>query len=164
MTHFTKSCLWCNISFDTEWETKDYCSRAHKEQASRYRKRLRENRTHQVITKQCIGCGVNFTTWSTTKTYCSPDCRQWVRTQMKNERDRAYLNAKSPALKNRLYWRDKGICQICQQPIDTDLKYPDPKSFSIDHIVPRSVKPDHTFENLRSTHLRCNLRRGNTPA
>lgn len=55
--------------------------------------------------------------------------------------------------------RDKGICQICGQPVDaTDIqrghvmrKYP-----SLDHIVPLSKGGTHTWDNVQLAHMGCN--------
>lgn len=164
MAKFTRSCELCGTLFETEWETKSYCSRSHKEQAREQRKRIREGKTKTQYDRKCIGCGTDFITTNQAKVYCTSDCQRWVRDQLRQERDRHYRNQKTQPFKNRLYWRDKGLCGICHQPIDTALTYPHPMSFSIDHIIPRSVKPDHTFNNLRSTHLKCNMERGNKPA
>lgn len=55
--------------------------------------------------------------------------------------------------------RDGWICQICFQPVDSSLKYPDRMSKSLDHIVLLSHGGDHTYSNVRLTHLVCNLER-----
>ena len=49
------------------------------------------------------------------------------------------------------------ICGICGQPVDKSLKYPDPGSPTIDHIVPlsRGGHPS-SLENLQLAHFRCN--------
>lgn len=49
------------------------------------------------------------------------------------------------------------ICAICGQPVDKSLKFPDPMSPSIDHIIP-IAKGGHpaALENLQLTHLKCN--------
>jgi 5-methylcytosine-specific restriction endonuclease McrA len=49
-------------------------------------------------------------------------------------------------------------CGICGQAIDYRLAWPDPDSFSVDHIVPLSHAPHLAEEpsNLRAAHLRCN--------
>jgi 5-methylcytosine-specific restriction endonuclease McrA len=53
-------------------------------------------------------------------------------------------------------------CWLCSQPIDYQLDWPDPQSFSVDHAQPLSTHP-HLAEdpgNLRSAHLSCNSSRG----
>ena len=56
---------------------------------------------------------------------------------------------------------DGDDCQLCHDPIDFDLAYPDPMSRSIDHISPLSTGGWHTIENLQLAHLRCNVSKGN---
>jgi hypothetical protein len=61
--------------------------------------------------------------------------------------------------------RRSQICGICGEAIDMDLRWPDPKSFSADHIEtvkalplndPRLTDP----RNMRPSHLGCNSSRG----
>lgn len=49
-------------------------------------------------------------------------------------------------------------CCICSQPIDYDLSYPNPLSFSVQHVIARSIRPDLTFDvtNCKAAHLDCN--------
>lgn len=49
------------------------------------------------------------------------------------------------------------ICSICGRPIDMSLKFPDPWSMTIDHIVPVN-KGGHPSDsdNLAPAHFRCN--------
>ena len=56
------------------------------------------------------------------------------------------------------------VCPACGQAIDLDIKWPDPRSCSIDEIVPVS-KGGSAFklDNCRLMHLKCNESRGNRP-
>ena len=49
------------------------------------------------------------------------------------------------------------ICGICGQPVDMHLKWPDPMSKTIDHIIP-VAKGGHpsAIENLQLAHFKCN--------
>jgi hypothetical protein len=53
-------------------------------------------------------------------------------------------------------------CWICGEPIDYRLKYPHPKSFSIDHMLSARDRPDLIMvqQNWRSAHMGCNAYRG----
>jgi 5-methylcytosine-specific restriction endonuclease McrA len=162
MEQFTRKCQWCLKEFQTEWATKEYCTRSHKEQARMLRKRNRQARKpSQIFIKECIGCGHNFSTKRTDKLYCTKDCREWITQQIKRERDKAYHNARTPSFKRRIFFASDGACGICNQPIDLRLKWPDPMSYSIDHIVPRSLGGSHAANNLRAAHNKCNASRGN---
>ncbi len=50
----------------------------------------------------------------------------------------------------------------CLMPIDYNLRSPHPDSFSVDHALPVSERPDlaEDPENFRPSHLDCNKRRG----
>lgn len=55
-------------------------------------------------------------------------------------------------------------CCLCGQPIDYTLEYPDPGSFTVQHILSRSTHP-HLAEdpgNLDAAHKRCNEHAGNS--
>lgn len=55
-----------------------------------------------------------------------------------------------------VYKRDGGICGICG-------KFVQKKEFSIDHIIPISKGGSHTYDNVQTAHLNCNIARGNRP-
>jgi len=53
-------------------------------------------------------------------------------------------------------------CWLCGQPINYHLTWPNPDSFTVDHVAPRHTHR-HLAEdpaNLRAAHLRCNVSRG----
>jgi 5-methylcytosine-specific restriction endonuclease McrA len=53
-----------------------------------------------------------------------------------------------------------GSCGLCGEPIDPDLKHPDPMSKSVDHIIPLSKGGAHEQTNLQWAHLFCNVSKG----
>lgn len=57
--------------------------------------------------------------------------------------------------------RDGWKCGICRRKVDRTLPYPDPRSPSLDHIIPLSERGPHTYANCRITHLGCNTARSN---
>lgn len=52
------------------------------------------------------------------------------------------------------------VCALCGMPIDKSLKYPDPMSISIDHIIPVTLGGKSTLDNLQAAHLVCNKAKG----
>lgn len=52
------------------------------------------------------------------------------------------------------------VCALCGMPLDKSLKYPDPMSISIDHIIPVAMGGRSTLDNLQPTHLICNKEKG----
>lgn len=49
--------------------------------------------------------------------------------------------------------RDKGICGICNLPIE--------ERGTIDHVVSISNGGQHTWDNVQLAHFLCNVRKGN---
>lgn len=67
---------------------------------------------------------------------------------------------------DEIFERDGWRCQVPEclfrsRVIPRSIKYPDPRSASVDHIVPLSIEPDDTSANKRASHLKCNVARGN---
>jgi 5-methylcytosine-specific restriction endonuclease McrA len=49
------------------------------------------------------------------------------------------------------------VCHLCGGPIDPSLRFPDPASLTVDHVVPVSRGGNMTdAANLRPAHFRCN--------
>ena len=62
----------------------------------------------------------------------------------------------------RIVLASQSICGICGKPVDKSLKYPDPMSATVDHIIPVSMNGDPTsLDNLQLAHRCCNLAKGN---
>jgi 5-methylcytosine-specific restriction endonuclease McrA len=59
-----------------------------------------------------------------------------------------------------IFKRDNWICGICNEFIDKELKWPDVKSVSLDHIIPVSKGGSHIRTNVQASHLGCNMRKG----
>jgi hypothetical protein len=55
-----------------------------------------------------------------------------------------------------IYERDKWRCQLCGEPVNRSLVYPDPKSASLDHVIPIAKGGGHTRVNCQLAHLGCN--------
>lgn len=51
-------------------------------------------------------------------------------------------------------------CSICGLPINYDLTFPDPWSFTIDHVTAIAKGGDSTPGNLSAAHLKCNRAKG----
>jgi 5-methylcytosine-specific restriction endonuclease McrA len=64
-------------------------------------------------------------------------------------------------LASEIFDRDDWICRICHRSIGRHYRFPDGLSASLDHVIPISKGGDHTRANVQSTHLRCNMRKGN---
>ena len=82
--------------------------------------------------------------------------------EQKNARRRARVRAAlvEKVLRETIGDRDGWKCQICNDPIDRTLHFPDPQSFSVDHVIPIARGGLHAYDNCQATHLMCNLRKG----
>jgi hypothetical protein len=87
--------------------------------------------------------------------------RDYIR--RKNGQNRAKrFNVARESFNNRdIFNRDRWICGICRRKISRKLRWPHPKSVSLDHIIPMSEGGPHTRANCRAAHVKCNLRRSN---
>ena len=70
---------------------------------------------------------------------------------------------RNPALRSQWEHNKKiilareSVCGICGQPVDKSLKYPDPMSATVDHIIPVSKRGDPVaLDNLQLAHRYCN--------
>lgn len=82
---------------------------------------------------------------------------------MKKKRNRPDLEGKEQGIykHNRKILRTTAtVCALCGMPIDKSLRYPNPMSISIDHIIPVALGGKSTIDNLQATHLICNKVKG----
>lgn len=62
---------------------------------------------------------------------------------------------------NDLAERQGWTCQLCHEPIDPGLYWPDMRAVTVDHVVSRSRGGSDDPSNLQLTHHICNSRKGN---
>jgi len=171
-----KLCLWCSTSFKTTYEIKIFCNRRCKEFAKQSRKNVKEstgielpaNRIrYRVITlyiRNCLNCDETLNTKKPHQLYCNQFCSDMSKETKRRQAGVSRFNkSQSPNITARIYYRDKGLCGICKEPIDLRLQYPNPMCLSIDHIIPVSLGGNNFQSNLQPSHLVCNTRRGNKP-
>ena len=61
---------------------------------------------------------------------------------------------------SKVFDRDGWVCKICGESIDKSLRWPDPGSVSLDHIIPLSKGGLHSYDNCQAAHFGCNSRKG----
>lgn len=85
---------------------------------------------------------------------------------MKSDEDRCkeYGVPYDPSItRAQVYAQSGWKCHLCGKRVVKRLKYPHPKSASLDHIVPlswRKDSPGHVWGNVSLAHLRCNQSKG----
>ena len=62
-----------------------------------------------------------------------------------------------PYTNNYIFNRDRWTCQLCGEKINKRLKWPNPRSKSLDHIMPLSKGGNDSPTNVQASHLRCNM-------
>lgn len=65
-----------------------------------------------------------------------------------------------PYTREEIAERDGYVCGLCGGGVDMELRWPDPHSPSIDHIVPLSRGGTDLKTNVQLAHLRCNVVKG----
>ena len=55
--------------------------------------------------------------------------------------------------------RARPACHICGEPINYTLKWPDPKCFVVDHIVPLAKGGRDVLSNKAAAHADCNSKK-----
>ena len=75
--------------------------------------------------------------------------------------DRVGQNGTQFTKNKQIILKTQTVCGICGQPVDMNLKYPDPLSPTIDHIIPLA-KGGHPSDlsNLQLAHRWCNRQKG----
>ena len=109
--------------------------------------------------RTCLRCLMSFTPRSARQTCCSTACR-W---RYESARRKLRLRGLSPEPISVivLHRRDGGRCSLCRRHVNLGLKYPHPRSATIDHIVPITMGGENTYQNAQLAHARCNTAKGN---
>ena len=161
-----RNCKQCNVRLiPSEYGFKEYCSVKCRKRAGYLRFREREIAERIKNPRHCPVCDELLPPESRPdKKFCSDSCKNTARsgTRMANRRLRVTVKGVPQRIDRVvIYERDGWVCQLCIEPIDRTLRYPDPMSVSLDHVVPVSLGGDNSAENLQASHFRCNLKKGN---
>jgi len=160
-------CLVCDALIPPTANLKrQFCSRKCTDAS--YMKRRNEKLLAEKVAnpRYCLVCDALIPPTATLqKKFCSNKCKQAARegTASATGRLRVTVNGVPQSIDRVvIYERDEWVCQLCMEPIDRTLRWPDPMCASIDHVVPVSMGGDNSAENLQASHLRCNVVKGNS--
>jgi endogenous inhibitor of DNA gyrase (YacG/DUF329 family) len=138
-----------------------FCSRSCKDRA-RKDQMIAERELAKPINRICMHCGTALPQkMRTDAIFCSQKCNYGAHALQRKLRARTGDEGKPGYLRAFICNRDKWMCGICGEPVDPELRHPDPRCVSLDHIIPVSHGGSNDLWNLRLTHLVCNLRRRN---
>lgn len=117
----------------------------------------------------CGNCGEAFQANGRRRSYCSPACSVAARCERQKKHVQIRRARKLRAQvedfhKGEIFERDGWVCGICAEPIERGLAWPDPRSVSLDHIVPLSRGGAHSRSNSQASHLFCNMSKHNRAA
>jgi endogenous inhibitor of DNA gyrase (YacG/DUF329 family) len=155
----TKVCARCQQPFvaDGYSDRRRFCSK---------RCRALASRTNIAVCKNCNET-FHFATHGRRDRplYCCHPCYLEDRFGIKRSRGRKAVMARSNTAKVRtaIFERDRYRCWLCEKPINARLKWPHPKSASIDHYIPVAEGGTDDPGNLCAAHLVCNIVRHTAP-
>ncbi|MFZ2809419.1 MAG: HNH endonuclease [Desulfosalsimonadaceae bacterium] len=95
-------------------------------------------------------------------------CREWAKNNPEKMRNHwADTGKRKRAIRKgvtvekfkaaEIYERDGWICQLCHKKVNKRLRYPNPLSRSLDHIMPISLGGTHERKNVQLAHYKCNV-------
>lgn len=148
------ACRSCGDAFQSGYNKIDCipCRAAKRSEKTRQRSRTSRIRSGASPAGEriCTSCGMAISVeWGPWARMC-PDCRD------DHRRTVDIRGILVEFLARTFGWS----CGICAEPIDRSLAFPHPQSASLDHVVSVAAGGADVMENLRITHLVCNIRRG----
>lgn len=143
--------------------TKGECKKCAAQRSANYRER-NPYRPVAGELRQCDYCGQGFLANKRRSRYCSTECFEtnknranWPHMVARQKRMRGAIVERFDRVE--IFERDGWLCGICDDPISPELRWPDPQSASLDHIIPISRGGKHSRANAQASHLVCNLRK-----
>lgn len=134
---------------DGSYKAKNY--RKHKE-------RIAQAYVDSKLVKRCVVCAEPVAKFRTS--FCSEKCYQEsskADAAIKDIRKRHRKDVAAKVFPAVIFDRDKWTCYLCGDPVEESLRGTrDPLAPEIDHVVPISRGGDHSAENVRCAHRRCN--------
>ncbi len=160
-----RECDQCGKQYEARSVRSHFCSRECKEATRRSHEKAKRLALKKDAPRFCTLCGRQLPPESRSdKKFCSEGCTSAARMNLHRAARRMRITVAGELKKVprvAIYERDQWICQLCDKPIDRELRYPDPMCASIDHVVPISMGGSNSAENLQATHHLCNTSAGN---
>lgn len=183
-----KKCYICGELFITHRDVQKTCGKEGcKSEYRKYRKRIRSKEANErkkverlwqnayrMEERTCSICGAFFYCLKEeSRKTCSSECsKDYARKKQKTYNDKRlekYNISEDRIDLKTLYKRDKGICYLCGKECDWNdhewkdgIHYTGDNYPSRDHVVPLALGGEHTWENVRLAHMKCNVEKGVT--
>lgn len=150
--HFPKACRACGDEFVAQDKRRQTCSVAC------HMWRLKNPDRMRVMARECRICETPFVARNGNQYCCSSECNRTARSSRRRALEaNAFIEDVSRVA---IGTRDKWICRLCGKRVNKRLKFPDPMSQSLDHIVPIALGGEHSRANTQIAHLVCNISKG----
>ena len=169
---YHKVCQWCGADFETTKGQQKYCCKECLYEANKKQHRDEWKKAYIPRVFRCKECGIEFVTECgfPRSVFCSDICaniymrkqehktarHQAFTAECKRKRDRIVGSSKETVEYEKVYERDKGVCQICGLPVSADKFIDESWGGSIDHVIPLSMGGEHTIDNCQLAHRICN--------
>jgi hypothetical protein len=158
----------CGVLFASRRPNQVRCSDECRKAVARAQSDAAARQRHRPRRRECRVCGSAFTpTYGDKKrSFCSDICARTHARRTRKHRHRAreagvayeYINPR------KVFVRDGWKCGICRGKIDPRLRSPNPRSASLDHIIPIARGGPHLHTNIQAAHLICNSRKSDRAA
>lgn len=155
-----RPCLECGVVFTPRIRRPTFfCSRSCKDARRQRLQRDERLAAKAAESRACVVCGGLISAeFRGDRAYCGDRCARLARRHTGNSTRRLRVpDQGDPISRVAVYERDAWICQLCSEPVDPNLEYPDPRAASLDHVVPLSRGGTHESTNLQLAHLKCNV-------
>lgn len=165
------TCVECGEAFTATTTAQRYCS------ARCRTAKLRKGGIGRV-TRACEHCATDMLDVHPFTRFCSDRCcrkfnesrlssderaARWERKRANWQRRRAMKRGATVGPRftiHNVIERDGWDCSLCGALIDPGVRYPDPMSLSLDHVIPLNRGGEHSLANAAAAHLVCNVTKG----
>ena len=157
----TRKCVVCGNAFEPKHRDSKCCSSDCQIVLTNRKLKANGTRTKKTLKKDCVACGGTYyvSPFHGYSMYCSKTCadKAW---RHKKRATKASAESEYYSIQE-IHERDGWHCQICGKKVNPELKWPDTKSASIDHIIPLSKGGSNKKDNVQLAHLGCNSKKKN---
>lgn len=159
----TKGSVSCPICTERDRVERKIKAQAEKERQKQKDKATRWSRTQLLGMRVCVECGELFIPRDVHNIRCSTACTRKAANRSADARlNRSNVIDRDITL-DRLFKRDRGICQICGGACEWNDKRMTPTGTvvgnnypSIDHVIPLAHGGVHSWDNVQLAHWYCN--------